>query len=34
MAAAPESTVRRVTDVFEILLAILSWLTLVLPFVR
>ena len=35
MAAAPESTVRRVTDVLEILLATLSWLILVLPiFVR
>jgi hypothetical protein len=32
MAAAPESTVRRVTDVFDILLATLSRLILVLPF--
>src|SRR6266436_9894045 len=32
MAAAPESTVRRVTDAFDILLAILSWLILVLSF--
>src|SRR5438046_9809846 len=32
MAAAPESTVRRVTDVFDILLAILSWFILALPF--
>src|SRR5258708_13253948 len=31
MAAAPESTVRRVTDVFDILLDILSWLIFVLP---
>src|SRR5882757_9579726 len=31
MAAAPESTVRRVTDVFDVFSAPLSWLIFVLP---
>ena len=33
MAAAPESTVRRVSDVFEILSDALSWPIFVLPMV-